>query len=71
MTHGPVVRSARDLKDTVQQGIDTINEIYTNLVLTPEQKLNANLKVIDPTDKGREAGYRRSLVHYRYPNDED
>ena len=59
------------MKETVLQGLQTINELYSNLILTPEEKRNVNLKIIDSTEEKRQIGGDKKLVHYhdRYSNE--
>lgn len=60
--------TARNVKETIEQGINKINEIYVSLLLTPEQQRKANVKVIAPMGQEREA---RSNYNIRLPNADD
>jgi hypothetical protein len=44
--------------------MQTINEIYSNLVLTPEEQKHVNLKVIRPTRETEELESDQKLVHH-------
>ena len=64
-------RTSRSMKDTVLQGMKTINEIYSNLIFSPEEQKHVNLKVITPTSETDGFESDQKLVHYhvRLPNE--
>jgi len=70
MTNVEITRTSRSMKDTVLQGMKTINEIYSNLIFSPEEQKHVNLKVITPTSETEDLESNQKLVHYhvRHPN---
>ena len=53
-------RTARNMKHAVFQ---TMNEIYSNLLLDPEENENVNLRIIGSKEDTTSGDYRK-LVHY-------
>ena len=53
-------RTARNMKHAVFQ---TMNEIYSNLLLDPEENENVNLRIIG-SKEDTTTGDNRKLVHY-------
>ena len=64
-------RTARNMKETVLHGLQTINELYSNLILDEEEKQSVNLRIIGTTDEKRSDGDDKKVVHYhdRYTAD--
>ena len=63
-------RTARNMKETVLQGMQAINDIYSNLIFSPEEEHNVKVKVIAPMNEEGKVKLERKLVHHhlRLPN---
>ena len=64
-------RTARNMKETVLHGLQTINELYSSLILDAEEKQSVNLRIIGTADEKRSDGDDKKVVHYhdRYTAD--
>ena len=59
------------MKETVFHDLQTINDLYSNLILDAEEKQNVNLRIIGTTDEKASDGDDKKVVHYhdRYTAD--